>query len=251
MLRQQVLSTFEVAVWQELALCGAALLLLGLMAACCARYHLRRREERHQAHTRSCIAANLHDELGSLLMRLHLQAETMLRQSPGPNPNLQQMLATTQAVSSAMRDVAWGLDARADSMEALQDRMRDLLDQFQLNTPLHLSVATEGLEGTEKLPNLVRQEFYLVFKEATTNVMRHAQGASYLAARLYRQKNNLVLEVLDDGAPPTRPVRHGMGLRNMQQRAQKVGGKLEAGPRADGPGFRVSFCAPLSPSFWQ
>jgi signal transduction histidine kinase len=246
---QQILLIFEVVARQRPVLYGAALLLLGLLAAYWVRHWLRRRDEQLQAHTRSCIAANLHDELGSLLMRLHMQAETMLSQRP--NADLQQMLATTQAASSAMRDVAWGLDASADNVEALQDRMRDLFDQLRLNTPLQLSFAAEGLEGIERLPNLVRQEIYLVFKEATTNVMRHAQGASCLAARLYRHKNNLMLEVLDDGAAPTRPARNGMGLRNMQQRAKKVGGKLEAGPRDDGPGFRVSFCAPMSPSFWS
>jgi signal transduction histidine kinase len=200
-----------------------------------------------QAQIRSSIAGNLHDELGWLLMRIHMQVESLLHQPPDEETRLERLLDTTRAACSAMRDVAWGLDASADTLDALQDRMRDLLDQLALNTPLRISFTMEGLEDVVELPAELRQEIYLVFKEATTNVLRHAQGATSLTIRLYRQKNNIVLEIKDNGAPTEIASRSGMGLRSMKQRAQVVKGKFEAGPRTDGSGFRVSFCAPLAP----
>jgi len=246
---QHILSLYEEDVLGQPERWAIALVLVGLLG-----YYMRRRqlkrEQMRQTQTRNVIASNLHDEVGSLLMRLHLQTETVLYQLPSPNPDLEQVLVTTRAISSAMRDVAWGLDASADTIDALQDRMRDLLDQLSLLSPLCISFATEGLEQIRTLPNQVRQEIYLVFKEATTNVLRHAQGATCLATRLYRKKNSLVLEVQDNGTPPAAPARSGMGLRNMQGRARKVGGKLETGTRTDGPGFRVFFCAPLCPTSW-
>lgn len=201
-----------------------------------------------EARIRSRIAANLHDELGSLLMRIHVQAEAMLRPPQRDKTRLVRLLATTQAACSAMRDVAWGLDASADTTEALQDRMRDLLDQLALNTPLDIRFTVEGLDDASVLSGRLRQELFLVFKEATTNALRHALGPTYLAVRLYRQPGSLVLEVKDDGALGETTGRRGMGLRNMQRRAQGVGGQLEAGPRTDGPGFRVWFWVPLAPA---
>nr|WP_226163887.1 ATP-binding protein [Hymenobacter terricola] len=193
---------------------------------------------------RADIAANLHDELGSQLMRIHLQAESMLQQ-PGGNAVLPELLGSIQAASSALRDVAWGLDASADNVNALQDRMRELLDPLRLTTPLDITFTTEGMKGTEAMPPPLRQEVYLIFKEAITNAMRHAPGATSLVVRLCRGQDSLLLEVLDDG-PAVKPGRrHGMGLRNMAKRARELGGEIVTGPRTDGAGFRVWLCVPL------
>jgi signal transduction histidine kinase len=200
---------------------------------------------KQEARIRNRIAANLHDELGSLLLRIQLQTETLLMQPREDEVSLERLLHTTRSACSAMRDVAWGLDAEADTMNALEDRMRDLLDQLALSTPLHIRFAVEGLEDVAMLPARLRQELYLVFKEATTNAVRHAQSPVYLAVRLYRQKNSVVLDVQDDGRAMPVVAQAGMGLRNMRRRALAVGGTLDAAPRADGPGFRVRFCAPL------
>jgi signal transduction histidine kinase len=204
------------------------------------------RQARNRVKLRSRIAANLHDELGGLLMRLHLQTEALL-QERHHDAELYQLLATTQAASAALRDVAWGLDASADTAHALQDRMRDYLDQLALSAPLVVTFATAGLDELAALPNQLRQEVYLLFKEATTNVLRHARQATTLTVRLHRQRHSLILEVLDDGvAPPLAlPSRQGMGMRSMFSRARAVRGTLKVGPRTDGPGFRVWLCSPL------
>ncbi len=198
-----------------------------------------------EAQIRSRIAANLHDELGSMLMRIQLQAELLLVRPGGNQAGLQQLLDATQAASAAMRDVAWGLDAEADTLNSLQDRMRDLLDQLALSTALPIRFAVEGLEGVAAVPARLRQELYLVFKEATTNALRHAQAPTYLAVRLYRQKDDVVLEVQDDGGAPEGPDQDGMGLRNMRRRAHAVGGTLVAGPLPGGLGYRVRMRAGL------
>jgi signal transduction histidine kinase len=211
-------------------------------------HYQRERGRLRVAHLRRSIAANLHDELGSLLMRVHMQAEAMRHQPTHDDAGLERLLATTQAALLAMRDVAWGLDPSADTVNALQDRMRDLLDQMAPTTPLHISFATEGLDNIVAIPGWMRQEIYQVFKEATTNVVRHAKGATCLAVRLYGHNGSLKLEIKDDGTPSVKPRRSGMGLRNMNLRAQAVAGELHTGPRTDGPGFQVCLVVPLNPA---
>jgi signal transduction histidine kinase len=204
----------------------------------------RHRQTQNRARLHSRIAANLHDELGGLLMRLHLQTESLLLQRQN-DVELHQLLTTTQAASAALRDVAWGLDASADTTHALQDRMRDYLDQLALSAPLAITFTTMGLDDVTALPNLLRREVYLVFKEATTNVLRHARQATTLAVHLHLQRNALILEVLDDGVPVAPRSRQGMGMRSMASRAKAMRGSLKIGPRTDGPGFRVQLSSPL------
>jgi signal transduction histidine kinase len=225
-----------------LAVLGALCLLLCYLAQ-----NLRASRARNQADqiaTRADIAANLHDELGSQLMRIHLQAESLLGQ-PGGHAGLPELLVSIQGATSALRDVAWGLDASADNVNALQDRMREQLDQLGPSSSLAITFTTEGLEGTEAMPPPLRQEVYLVFKEAVTNAMRHAPGATGLVVRLCRESDSLVLEVLDDGLAVKPGRRHSMGLRNMAKRARELGGELSVGPRTDGVGFRVWLSVPL------
>jgi signal transduction histidine kinase len=233
---------------------GACGLLLGLLLAVglgcywLGRRHGCRLQPQQQDQIRSSIAANLHDELGSLLTRISMQVEAL--RTASPSPAVERLLTDTRAASSALRDVAWGLDASADTLGALQDRIHDQLDQLALTNLLTIKFVPEGLDAALVLPPQLRQEVYLLFKEATANVLRHARQATTLVVHLYRRKGRLILEVLDNGMPTTGVVpRSGMGLRSMKARARVVGGDLEVGPRTDGLGFRVCLCAPLEP--WQ
>jgi signal transduction histidine kinase len=232
---------------QALWVGAASVLVLGGLLYWLTKYLMRQQvtTRKQETRIRNRIAANLHDELGSLLLRVQLQTEALLMQPHEDEESLERLLDTTRLASSAMRDVAWGLDAESDTVNALEDRMRDLLDQLARSTSFDIRFVVEGLEEVVMLPARLRQELYLVFKEATTNAVRHARNPTHLEVRLYRQKNTIVLEVQDDGGIVAKPAQAGMGLRNMHRRAQAVGGTLDAALRTDAPGFQVRFCAPL------
>ncbi|MEQ4301207.1 sensor histidine kinase [Plantactinospora sp. B6F1] len=82
---------------------------------------------------------------------------------------------------------------------------------------------------------------YRIVQEALTNTLKHAGPAAEVRIRLYLRPDGLHLEILDDGAgrtaAPASPGGHG--LAGMIERAAAYGGKVEAGPRPDGPGWRV------------
>lgn len=227
-------------------LAAVALVLLGYFL-----FWLQGRRARREARLREELAANLHDEVGTLLTKINLMAE-VLHRPPNPlaPPNTTdpaaatitaRLLRNTRAAVEAMRDVVWSIDSRADSVEALLDRMRDYLDQTTQSAGLTGQFETDSLTRLEPLQPVVRKQVYLIFKEALTNVIRHGKGVTTVGVKLRRQQKGFLLEVTDDGQPLTTPVRRsGLGLRNMTARAQALGGKLSAGPRDDGsPGFCV------------
>ncbi len=69
---------------------------------------------------------------------------------------------------------------------------------------------------------------YYIAQEALNNVLRHSH-AKAVTIRLKQRKGNVILEVEDQGAgfDPSMAYDKGMGLRNMQERASLVGGKLK------------------------
>jgi signal transduction histidine kinase len=198
------------------------------------------REER----LRSRIAADLHDEVGTMLTRISLQAEMLRQSQPEASPALDRLLGNSRAAARTMRDIVWSIDAHADTMGALLDRMRDHLDQTATPAGLLTELTATNLRDEEPLAPELRQHLYLVFKEAVTNAVRHARHATALRVSLARHAGQLELRVEDDGQPAPTTTRSGMGLRNMQQRAEALSGQIEAGPDAEKGGFRVRLVVP-------
>ncbi|QHJ07973.1 hypothetical protein GUY19_12030 [Hymenobacter busanensis] len=211
--------------------------LLGAAAAGAVLYGLHRRRlarVRREERLRSRIAADLHDEVGTLLTRVSLQAELLRQTQPEANPTLERLLSNSRQAAGTMRDIVWGIDAAADSVGALLDRMRDHLDQTAAPAGLATELHVRGLRDALPLPPELRQHLYLIFKEAVSNAARHARGASRLDVTLARESGWLTLLVADDGQPTGTATRSGMGRRNMQQRADLLGGTLTADAQPQG-----------------
>ena len=92
---------------------------------------------------------------------------------------------------------------------------------------------------------------FRIVQESLTNILKHAGLGASAEVGLHWHTNELTIIVTDDGqgVAPTvgddelRPV-SGKGLLGMRERAELHGGTLQAGPRDDGPGYRVRASLP-------
>ena len=89
----------------------AGLLLLGADGGFV--WAVRQRQRRRVAALRAQLATDLHDEVGTLLTRVSVQAE-LLQSLPAAQqqPAVEGLLRNSRAAASTMRDVVWGIDAR-------------------------------------------------------------------------------------------------------------------------------------------
>lgn len=107
-----------------------------------------------------------------------------------------------------------------------------------------------GLElgpGLDAASPLLQLTAYRIVQESLTNVRKHAPAAR-TSVTLHREDEVVRIDVLDDGsgAPPDAAAfAPGFGLRGMRERAESLGGVLEAGPRPEG-GFAVRARLPWS-----
>jgi MYXO-CTERM domain-containing protein len=87
---------------------------------------------------------------------------------------------------------------------------------------------------------------YRVLQEAVTNAIRHAPGAP-IAIALRAEGGGLAIEVADGGSGRGASDADGprYGLLGLRERVAAAGGTMEAGPRADGPGWRVLARLPI------
>ncbi|MGI5239681.1 sensor histidine kinase [Dactylosporangium sp. CA-139066] len=82
---------------------------------------------------------------------------------------------------------------------------------------------------------------FRVVQEALTNVVKHA-GARKVLVTLGATEEGLRVTVRDDGRGGDAVFGHG--LSGMRERVASVGGRLQTGPRDDGPGFEVAATLP-------
>ncbi|UXN32438.1 ATP-binding protein [Glutamicibacter sp. M10] len=74
-----------------------------------------------------------------------------------------------------------------------------------------------------------------MIQESLTNSLRYARNVSDVRVRLERRRDELRLEVMDNGDATRVPsVGSGRGLRGMRERAALFDGTVEAGPVASG-----------------
>ena len=174
------------------------------------------------------IASDLHDEVGAALTSLSIQSQLLpFDKEEGKQTNRLKVIdELCRKVISTMSDIVWSIDSRNDSINDIVNRMKSL--SFNLLNDSHVNVFYNvDIEGyNRKLPLDIRQNLYLIFKEAFNNAVKYSY-ASEIKISL-TAKNNLVLEISDDGVGlPEGYDTTGNGIRNMEMRAKRMNGKLD------------------------
>lgn len=96
-----------------------------------------------------------------------------------------------------------------------------------------------------RLPARIELAIYRIVQESLTNVLKHAGPDTHAEVRIRIDEQSANLEIKDNGVGATRLPGSGHGIAGMRERAQSLGGRLEAAPRAAG-GFSVNARLPLS-----
>jgi two-component system NarL family sensor kinase len=95
-----------------------------------------------------------------------------------------------------------------------------------------------AFEAGTRLPQVVGTVLFRIAQEALTNIERHAD-AHRISLSLERRRHELALAIEDDGAGfDTEDVavhpQRGIGLRNMMERLDAIGGHLDIASSAAG-----------------
>ncbi|MGY3088424.1 signal transduction histidine kinase [Hymenobacter sp. UYAg731] len=236
----------------------AGLLGLGLLAAvggAALLWRYRQRQRRRETALRTTLAADLHDDVGTLLSQIARQSSLLqdgLADAAGQRQQLGEITEASRAAGRQLNDVLWSLDTHHDRLPDLLDRMRDYAEEVLGRAGLEVTFDFPADLPDQRLSVLLRRNLYLIYKESLHNVLKHATGATAVAVRLRYMASSLpqlVLEVRDNAPSPAvteagagRPPGHG--LRNMATRAEALVGAAIAGPVAAG-GFRVQVAVPL------
>ncbi|MCX5061867.1 MULTISPECIES: sensor histidine kinase [unclassified Streptomyces] len=189
---------------------------------------------------RARIAREIHDVLAHSLSAqlVHLEAARLLIERGVDREQILERVVAARGMARA------GLDETRHALSALRGELTPLEDFLA-----QLVGATAGAEITitgerTQLPAEASQAVRRVAQEALTNVRKHAPGAK-VQLRLDYSDQQVTLDVRDSGGPPGElaGAGGGYGLLGMRERAELLGGSLEAGP--DEEGFVVTLKVPV------
>ncbi|MFC9290686.1 sensor histidine kinase [Streptomyces sp. NPDC057052] len=189
---------------------------------------------------RARIAREIHDVLAHSLSAqlVHLEAARLLIERGADRDRILERVVAARGMA---RD---GLDETRQALSALRGELTPL-EEFLTG----LVRATAGAEVTvagerRPLPADASQTVRRVAQEALTNVRKHAPGAG-VRLRLDYEPGQVTLRVRDSGGPPGElaGAGGGYGLLGMRERAELLGGSLEAGPGEEG--FVVTLKVPV------
>jgi signal transduction histidine kinase len=194
---------------------------------------------------RTRLARDIHDVLAHSLTALIVQLDSARMLLTGER-------ASDDAVGSVLRArhlAQEGLDETRRAVGTLRgDRLpgartlAGLVRDFERDSGLQCDYSVDG-EPVD-LPSPAQLALYRTAQEALTNVRRHAP-ANRVQVHLRYAAGGAELTVDDFGVAPqprSNGTAAGYGLEGMRERAELLGGSLEAGPC--GAGFRVRLWLP-------
>jgi signal transduction histidine kinase len=182
---------------------------------------------------RGRVARELHDVLAHSLSALALHLEGARLMAKDRDPELSESLERAHRLAvSGLSEARQAISAlRGDDLPGLED----LADAFE--------GATLTVTGTPREPSSeAKLALYRTAQEALTNVRRHSRAPERVDLHLDYASDGTTLTVADHGEAAPTANGSGYGLTGMRERAELLGGRLDAGPTDDG--FRVRLWLP-------
>ena len=205
----------------------------------------RRHAAKEQLRIRHRIQQDLHDEIGSQLSTISLITDANKNESRLPAEVRTELTDANQCAREAvasLTEVIWLTDKKILTLDqcfgVMQKRAMQMVHTLDLK-----------MDFPKKVPHMelsyqAKRNLILLFTEALNNALKHS-GASSLQITCTLQERRLVLSIQDDGKGfDLQSAKAGIGLKSMQERAYKLGGKIDI-TSAPGKGTRICFSGKL------
>jgi len=199
---------------------------------------------------RNHIARDLHDDVGSALTSINIMSKVALQapglQQEGQRAVFEKIKDRSSAIIEKMDDIVWTIHPENDTMERLLFRMKEFAAEILEPLDINYDFDEKGDLASLKLDVQKRKDLYLLFKEAVNNAAKYSECCN-LHIRLWREKDALQMEILDDGRGfEEEMIRTGNGLSSMRARASSMVAEIHI-DSALGKGTRIALDMPIIP----
>lgn len=175
------------------------------------------------------IARDLHDEIGSSLTKLTMNAGLLEyeRDEKKLKERTNKLQTMSREVISMMSDIVWSIDSRNDTLQDLADRINNNAASFRESTDKKINTKINLLHPSRKISLRKKENIYFIFKEALHNAIKHSKSKE-IKIELSELSDELILTVEDTGKGfITGDSSPGNGIRNMKTRSEEIKGNIK------------------------
>jgi len=191
-----------------------------------------------QDQERKRIASELHDNLGSILVTINMYADAL---SGNINKEKASDLAkrissTSNLANEEVRKISHSLDSGLLKHFGLKTAINQLMEAIQLSKKIEIVLS---LDIEDQFSNEAGIEAYRIIQELVNNSMKHAKCTRInLEVNQIEKEVSIIYEDNGIGFDQDKIVK-GMGLNNIEKRAEKLGGDIKIDTGKNGSSFII------------
>lgn len=188
----------------------------------------------HQEEERRRVSRELHDGINQLLVSVKYRLETAMTNIPTTESAHESLAKGGEVLNRAIQEVRRiSHDLRPSVLDdlGLLAALNQLLDDFGERSGIAMDVDIQPSQSD--ISEEVATTLYRIVQEALSNIEKHAQ-ATRLTLSLQEDAEGLFLCISDNGVgigEKNAYARRGIGLRNMRERVEFLGGEFEVSSR--------------------
>jgi signal transduction histidine kinase len=194
--------------------------------------------QKGQTLERKRMAADLHDNLGSLLTAINISLDNINPENLTAHEKkiYASIVDMTENAYAEIRLLSHNLLPEALEKEGLQMALERLVKKLNNSQKIHFLLNIKQLSRQSRSVEL---NIYAICLELIQNIIKHSE-ATEANILVFEKAKVLWLEVTDNGSGLKKNVEKGMGLKNIQSRLEDIGGELIMDSNANGAKFIVS-----------
>ena len=177
------------------------------------------------------IAHALHDDLGPLLVSVHMALHELDRTLPRKSqPRMEEVRERLDVVESQLRRLSHELRPMVLEDVGLQAALAFLSEGVEIRTGVPVAIECSGVEGLSMTAQTV---LYRIIQQALINVGKHAH-AKKAVVRITRDGAKIRCSITDDGIgfdvrvlSGSPQESRGLGFVGMRERADALGGTVD------------------------
>jgi len=206
---------------------SAVLVLIFLLHYYFERQIIKQEAEFKQKEIKQKISRNLHDDLGATLSSVGLY-NAMIKQQVKAYPAIRDLTLKSEILleeaTETVTDLIWSIQPQTETLHSIMLRLTNNFKPLFNTQKTKFETAWQNNDLKEiKLQDHLKQNTFLILKEALNNALKYAQ-ATHVLVQIKSKNKWLSISILDNGQGFDYKQKQfsGRGLQNMKNRAQEM-----------------------------
>lgn len=228
------------------------LVIAAIAAGVYALFRYRLAQKLHVLQIRNRLHRDLHDDVGATLSSVKAYSE-ILKDNPDNAVIAELIKDNSTEMLERLEVITWATNPQHDHFKSLKSLMIKFAAPLCHSRNIQFSIESNSINEEMLMSGEIRQNIFLVFKEAINNMMKYADATSY-NTQLSICNNQFVMELTDNGKGFDGTIKgSGNGWKNMKKRTEDLNGTLAINSTpANGTKIKMQLPYPFKiPNSWD